>query len=330
MARIVGIDLGTTNSLIAYMKGKTPTVIPGPEGRTLVPSIVAYTPTGILVGDAAKEQLVHNPEHTVYSVKRFMGKGLADVTQELQYFPFKLTEQNGVIRLQIGNKTLTPPEVSAMVLKELKARAETFFGEEIRKAVITVPAYFNDSQRQATKDAGKIAGLEVVRIVNEPTAASLAYGLQKRTQGIIAVYDLGGGTFDISILKLMGGIFEVLATNGNTHLGGDDFDRRLMEVMLEEIKTTHGTHIKKHPELAQEVRVRAEQAKCRLSSEKEVSVEVPLPEDGGTYRRVFSREAFEAMVTDLIERTLAPTRKALVDAGLSAADVDEVVLVGGS
>src|SRR5213596_2228053 len=235
MARIVGIDLGTTNSLIAYMKGKTPTVITGAEGRTLVPSIVAYTPTGILVGDAAKEQLVHNPEHTVYSVKRFMGKGLADVTQEHQYFPFKLTAQNGVIRLQIGNKTLTPPEISAMVLKELKARAEAFFGEEIRKAVITVTAYFNDSQRQATKDAGKIAGLEVVRIVNEPTAASLPSGLQKRTQGLIDVYDLGGGTFDISILKLKGGIFEVLATNGNTHLGGDDFDRRLVEVMLEEI-----------------------------------------------------------------------------------------------
>src|SRR5207245_699385 len=173
------------------------------------------------------------PEHTVYSVKRFMGKGLADVTQELRYFPFKLTEQNGVIRLQIGNKSLTPPEISAMVLKELKARAEAFFGEEIRKAVITVPAYFNDSQRQATKDAGKIAGLEVVRIVNEPTAASLAYGLQKRTQGIIAVYDLGGGTFDISILKLKSGIFEVLATNGNTHLGGDDFDRRLVDVMMQ-------------------------------------------------------------------------------------------------
>src|SRR2546427_594209 len=232
MARIVGIDLGTTNSLVAYMNGKTPTVIPGPDGRTLVPSIVAYTPSGFLTGDAAKEQLVRNPEHTVYSVKRFMGKGLSDVTQELRYFPFKLTEQNGVIRLQIGNKSLTPPEISAMVLKELKARAEAFFGEEIRKAVITVPAYFNDSQRQATKDAGKIAGLEVVRIVNEPTAASLAYGLQKRTQGIIAVYDLGGGTFDISILKLKSGIFEVLATNGNTHLGGDDFDRRLVDVVV--------------------------------------------------------------------------------------------------
>src|SRR5256712_5999063 len=222
------------------MKGKTPTVIQGPEGRTLVPSIVASTPSGFLTGDAAKEQLVRNPEHTVYSVKRFMGKGLSDVTQELRYFPFKLTEQNGVIRLQIGNKSLTPPEISAMVLKELKARAEAFFGEEIRKAVITVPAYFNDSQRQATKDAGKIAGLEVVRIGNEPTAASLAYGLQKRTHGTIAVYDLGGGTLDISILKLKSGIFEVLATNGNTHLGGGDVDRRGAHPLLKQVRGQHG------------------------------------------------------------------------------------------
>jgi molecular chaperone DnaK len=330
MARIVGIDLGTTNSLIAYMDGKVPTIIADADGHRMVPSIVAYTPDGLQVGDIAKEQLTRHPERTVYSVKRFMGKGLSDVQDELQYFPYRLTEQSGVIQIHIGDKALTPPEISAMILKELKSRAERFFGEDIRKAVITVPAYFNDSQRQATKDAGKIAGLDVMRIVNEPTAAALAYGLQKRKQGLIAVYDLGGGTFDISILKLKGGIFEVLATNGNTHLGGDDFDRCLMEVMLEEIKTTHGAHIKKHPELAQEVRVRAEQAKCRLSSEKEVSVEVPLPEDGGTYRQVFSREEFEAMVTDLIEKTLSPTRKALVDAGLSAADVDEVVLVGGS
>src|SRR5213594_2475517 len=245
MARIVGIDLGTTNSLIAYMKGKTPTVIPGPDGRTLVPSIVAYTPSGFLTGDAAKEQLVRNPEQTVYSVKRFMGKGLADITQELRYFPFKLTEQNGVIRLQIGNQSLTPPEISAMVLKALKARAEAFFGEEIRKAVITVPAYFNDSQRQATKDAGKIAGLEVVRIVNEPTAASLAYGLQKRTQGLIAVYDMGG----------------------------DAFDRTLVDVMMQDLKTKHGLSVEGRPELQQELRVRAEQAKCRLSSDTEAVVE---------------------------------------------------------
>src|SRR2546427_2419268 len=312
------------------MKGKTPTVIQGPEGRTLVPSIVAYTPTGILVGDAAKEQLVHNPEHTVYSVKRFMGKGLADVTQELQYFPFKLTEQNGVIRLQFGNIALTPPEISAMILKELKARAEAFFGEEIRKAVITVPAYFNDSQRQATKDAGKIAGLEVVRIVNEPTAASLAYGLQKRKQGTIAVYDLGGGTFDISILKLKDGIFEVLATNGNTHLGGDDFDRRLVDVMMLDLKAKHGLSVEGRPKLQQELRVRAEQAKCRLSAEAQATVHVPLPDSKGEYRRTFSRAELENLVNDLIEKTLAPCRQAIKDAGISATDVDEVVLVGGS
>src|SRR5712692_1202689 len=330
MARIAGIDLGTTNSLVAYMNGKTPTVIPGPDGRTLVPSIVAYTPSGFLTGDAAKEQLVRNPEHTIYSVKRFMGKGLADVTQELRYFPFKLTEQNGVIRLQIGNKSLTPPEISAMVLKELKTRAEAFFGEEIRKAVITVPAYFNDSQRQATKDAGKIAGLEVVRIVNEPTAASLAYGLQKRTQGLIAVYDLGGGTFDISILKLKSGIFEVLATNGNTHLGGDDFDRRLVDVMMQDLKAKHGLSMEGRHELQQELRIRAEQAKCRLSSESQATVHVPLPDGKGEYRRTFSRAEFESLVNDLVEKTLAPCRQAIKDAGISATDVDEVVLVGGS
>jgi chaperone protein DnaK len=312
------------------MQGKTPTVIAGPEGRTMVPSVVAYTPTGILVGDAAKEQLVHNPQHTVYSVKRFMGKGLNDVSQELQYFPFNLSEENGVIRLRIGDKALTPPEISAMILKELKARAEAFFGEEIRKAVITVPAYFNDSQRQATKDAGKIAGLDVVRIVNEPTAASLAYGLQKRTQGTIAVYDLGGGTFDISILKLKGGIFEVLATNGNTHLGGDDFDRRLVDVLMREIKTRHGVSLDGRPELQQDVRVRAEQAKCRLSKESQATINVPLPDGKGDYRRTFTRAEFETLVTDLVEKTLAPCRQAIKDAGLSATDVDEIVLVGGS
>jgi molecular chaperone DnaK len=330
VARIVGIDLGTTNSLVAYMNGKVPTVIPGPEGRALVPSIVAYTPSGFLTGDAAKEQLVRNPAQTVYSVKRFMGKGLADVTQELRYFPFKLTEENGVIRLQIGSMSLTPPEVSAMVLKELKARAEAFFGEEIRKAVITVPAYFNDSQRQATKDAGKIAGLEVVRIVNEPTAASLAYGLQKRKQGIIAVYDLGGGTFDISILKLKTGIFEVLATNGNTHLGGDDFDRRLVDVMMQELKAKQGLSVEGRPELQQDLRVRAEQAKCRLSTHTETVLEVPLPDNKGSYRRTFTRTEVEKLVDDLVEKTLAPCRQALADAGLTPADVDEVVLVGGS
>ena len=326
MARIVGIDLGTTNSLIAYMNGRTPTVIPGPDGHAMVPSIVASTPDGFLVGDAAKAQLLRNPEQTVYSVKRFMGKGLADVIPELQYFPFKLTEQSGVIRLQIGDKALTPPEISAMILRELKARAEAFFGEEIRKAVVTVPAYFNDSQRQATKDAGKIAGLEVARIVNEPTAASLAYGLQKRTQGTIAVYDLGGGTFDISILKLKGGIFEVLATNGNTHLGGDDFDRCLVDVITSEYKRQSGKTPFPEGAIMQSMRIAAEQAKCRLSSETEAEVHLPLL----NYRRIFTRAEFENLVTALVEKTLAPCRQAIKDAGLLATDVDEVVLVGGS
>ena len=235
MARIVGIDLGTTNSLVAYMDGDVPQVIEGKHGQSKVPSIVGLTDNGLIVGEPAKEHLVREPSKTVYSVKRFMGKSLADVSEELKYFPYALQEKGGVIRIQIGEKTYSPPQVSAMILKELKLCAEAHLGEEITKAVITVPAYFNDSQRQATKDAGLIAGLDVLRIVNEPTAASLAYGLQKKTQGVVAIYDLGGGTFDISLLKLKDGIFEVLATNGNTHLGGDDIDRCLVRSIIQEI-----------------------------------------------------------------------------------------------
>ena len=326
MARIVGIDLGTTNSLIAYMNGKTPTVIRGPEGHAMVPSIVASTQEGFLVGDKAKAQFLGNTAQTVYSVKRFMGKGLADVTPELQYFDFNLSEQNGVIRLQLGDKWLTPPEISAMILKKLKDHAEQFFHEDIRKVVITVPAYFNDSQRQATKDAGKIAGLDVVRLVNEPTAASLAYGLQKRKQGIIAVYDLGGGTFDISILKLKGGIFEVLSTNGNTHLGGDDFDRRLVDEIVKDYQSRSGKTPFPDGAIIQSMRIAAEEAKCRLSSETEADIHLPMD----NYRRTFTRAEFENLVNDLVEKTLAPCRQAIKDAGLSATDVDEVVLVGGS
>ena len=326
MARIVGIDLGTTNSLIAYMNGKTPTVIRGPEGHTMVPSIVASTQEGFLVGDKAKAQFLGNTAQTVYSVKRFMGKGLTDVTPELQYFDFNLSEQNGVIRLQLGDQWLTPPEISAMILKKLKDHAEQFFHEDIRKVVITVPAYFNDSQRQATKDAGKIAGLDVVRLVNEPTAASLAYGLQKRKQGIIAVYDLGGGTFDISILKLKGGIFEVLSTNGNTHLGGDDFDRRLVDEVVKDYRSRSGNTPFPDGAIIQNMRIVAEEAKCRLSSETEADIHLPME----NYRRTFTRAEFEHLVNDLVEKTLAPCRQAIKDAGLSATDVDEVVLVGGS
>ena len=328
MSRIVGIDLGTTNSLIAYMDKGTPRVVPDQDGVAKVPSIVGMTDNGLIVGDPAKAHLTRDPSRTIYSVKRFMGKGLADVSDELKYFPYSLHEKNGVIRIEIGDKTFSPPQVSAMILKELKRRAEEFLKEDISKAVITVPAYFNDSQRQATKDAGMIAGLEVLRIINEPTAAALAYGLQKKTQGIIAIYDLGGGTFDISILKLKDGIFEVLATNGDTHLGGDDFDQRLLDVLVQEIAERHEVQVHDHPDLMQAVRLAAEGAKVRLSDEMETTVVVELP--NGKYEKTLTRDAMESLVMELIERTLAPCRSALKDAELRADQIDEVVLVGGS
>ena len=328
MSRIVGIDLGTTNSLIAYMDKGTPRIIPGPHGETMVPSIVGMTDNGFIVGDPAKAHLTRDPARTIYSVKRFMGKGLGDVKDELKYFPYSLHEKNGVIRIEVGEKTYSPPQVSAMILKELKRRAEEFLKEDISKAVITVPAYFNDSQRQATKDAGMIAGLEVLRIINEPTAASLAYGLQKKTQGVIAIYDLGGGTFDISILKLKDGIFEVLATNGDTHLGGDDFDQRLIDVLVQEIVEIHGVQVQDHPDLMQVIRLEAEQAKVRLSEETETTLVVELP--NGKYEKTLTREAMESLVMQLVERTLAPCQSALKDAGLQVDQIDEVVLVGGS
>ena len=330
MARIVGIDLGTTNSLVAYMKDGKPTVIPGRAGRTMVPSVVAMTDNGLIVGDPAKEHLTRNPERTVYSVKRFMGKGLEDVQGELAYFPYSLTEQGGVIRIKLGEKTYSPPQISAMILKELKQRAEAHLGETITKAVITVPAYFNDSQRQATKDAGMIAGLEVLRIINEPTAASLAYGLQEKTQGTIAVYDFGGGTFDISILKLKNGIFEVLATNGDTHLGGDDLDRRIADLFVDEIRERHQVDLATYPDHLQAVRLEAERAKIRLSEELKTQVAIELPEDRGRFTRELTRDQLESLTTAIIERTLAPCRLALKDAGLTPAEIDEVVLVGGS
>ncbi len=330
MARIVGIDLGTTNSLIAYMHDQAPRVIAGRNGRTLVPSVVAMMDNSLIVGDSAKEHLVRNPERTIYSVKRFMGKGLEDVAEELKYFPYRLTEQGGVIRIQIGEKTYSPPQISAMILKELKHRAEAHFGEDISKAVITVPAYFNDSQRQATKDAGTIAGLEVLRIINEPTAASLAYGLQERTQGTIAVYDLGGGTFDISILKLKDGIFEVLATNGNTHLGGDDFDRRVADVIIQELREQHRFDPEQHPDTMQSIRLEAERTKVRLSQDQKAMLTMELPSETGQYRREFTRDQLEALTRDLVEQTLGPCQQALNDADLQPSDIDEVILVGGS
>jgi len=330
MARIVGIDLGTTNSLVAYMDKGTPRVIAGRNERNMVPSVVAMTDNGLIVGDAAKEHLTRNPARTVYSVKRFMGKSLADVQSELAYFPYTLTEQGGVIRFKLGEKTYSPPQISAMILKELKLRAETHLGESITKAVITVPAYFNDSQRQATKDAGMIAGLEVLRIINEPTAASLAYGLQEKTQGTIAVYDLGGGTFDISILKLKDGIFEVLATNGDTHLGGDDFDRLIADLFIEEIRERHGLDLHAYPDHMQAVRLEAERTKIRLSDVPKTTATLDLPDGKGRFTRELTRDQLESLTMGLIERTLAPCRKALKDAELTPEHIDEVVLVGGS
>ena len=330
MPRIVGIDLGTTNSLVAYMKDGKPCVIPGHTGRAMVPSVVALTDNGLIVGDSAKEHLTRSPERTVYSVKRFMGKGLEDVQNELAYFPYSLTERGGVIRITLGEKSYSPPQISAMILRELKQRAEAHLGESITKSVITVPAYFNDSQRQATKDAGLIAGLEVLRIINEPTAASLAYGLQNKTQGTIAVYDFGGGTFDISILKLKNGIFEVLSTNGDTHLGGDDLDRRIADLFLDEIRTTSHIDLSTYPDHMQAVRLEAERAKIRLSDELKTQIAIELPDGKGRYTRELTRDQLESMVMDIIERTLTPCRLALNDAELAPAQIDEVVLVGGS
>ncbi|MDA0739984.1 MAG: molecular chaperone DnaK [Nitrospirae bacterium] len=330
MARIVGIDLGTTNSLVAYMDGDVPRVIQGKHGDAKVPSIVGLTDNGLIVGEPAKEHLVRDPSRTIYSVKRFMGKSLADVSEELKYFPYKLKEKGGVIRIQVGEKTYSPPQVSAIILKELKLRAEAHLGEDISKAVITVPAYFNDSQRQATKDAGLIAGLEVLRIINEPTAASLAYGLQQKTQGVIAVYDLGGGTFDISLLKLKDGIFEVLATNGNTHLGGDDLDRQLVESVMKDIDKQYGLKVEDFPDLMQMVRLESERTKIRLSNEDKAAMSIPLPDGKGTYTREWSREELESLTIALVTQTLAPCRLALQDAELKVSDIDEVVLVGGS
>jgi Fe-S protein assembly chaperone HscA len=337
MARIVGIDLGTTNSLVAYVDERTglPVVIADRDGRRLLPSVVGFTPDGIVVGEAARRQLARRPADTVYSVKRLMGRGWEDVKDELRYFPFKVLPGEGVVKLAVGGREVTPPEVSAIVLRALKERAEAHFGEPIEKAVVTVPAYFNDSQRQATKDAGRIAGLDVVRIVNEPTAASLAYGLHRLGQGMIAVYDLGGGTFDISLLRVKDGIFEVLATNGDTHLGGDDFDRVLMLWLLEDIQARHHAELDrdcvdlaKDNEVMQELRLAAEAAKIRLSADERTTLALPLP--GFIYHRVITRGEIERLLEPLVRRTLGPCRKALADAGLTPADIDQVVLVGGS
>jgi len=327
---VVGIDLGTTNSLVAYMDGDVPRVINDEEGRALLASVVAFGSGGPVVGDVAKRQLVRNAERVVYSIKRFMGKGYEDVKDELHYFPFRVTPSQEVVRIRIADRELTPPEISAMILRELRRRAERHFGRSVEKAVITVPAYFNDSQRQATKDAGRIAGLDVLRIVNEPTAACLAYGLQRKKEGIIAVYDLGGGTFDVSILKVKDGIFEVLSTNGDTHLGGDDFDRALVDLILADARARHGVDLASDLEAMQEIRLGAEAARVLLSSTERTTLTLPMPQHGFEYRRELTRAEVERLIDPIVERTLGPCRMALADAGVAPAQIDEVVLVGGA
>jgi Fe-S protein assembly chaperone HscA len=338
-ARVVGIDLGTTNSLVAYMENGAPVVIPGADGSNLVPSVVALDPIAadggrptVTVGNSARKALIETPERVIYSVKRLMGRGLEEVQKELKLFPFRLAddvEAGEVPRVQLGEMRFTPPEISAYVLRQLKKNAERFFGAPVTQAVITVPAYFNDAQRQATKDAGRMAGLDVLRLVNEPTAAALAYGLDRAKEGMIAVYDLGGGTFDISILKLRDGIFEVQSTNGDTHLGGDDIDNLLLAIALDEIHSEHGVDLRAHPGAVQALRKAAIDAKIRLSTESSASFDIELP-NGDRYQREIPRDVFEMLIEPVLNRTAGPCKQALADAGITAEQIDEVVLVGGS
>ena len=331
--RIVGIDLGTTNSLVAFMDRDTPVVIPGDDGSSLVPSVVALDENDRpVIGNSARRYLIETPEHAVYSIKRLMGRGVEDIQEELKLFPFRLAQdlQPGeVLRIKLGEKTFTPPEISALILRQLKRNSERYFGAPVSRAVITVPAYFNDAQRQATKDAGRIAGLEVLRLVNEPTAASLAYGLEKKQNGIVAVYDLGGGTFDISILKLHDGIFEVIATNGDTHLGGDDIDNLLITIALDDIRGDLGIDLRRNSEAVQAIRKAVIDAKIALSSASSFQLDIEVPQ-GKRYQREITRDQFEQLIQPIIERTVGPVKQALKDANLKPEQIDEVVLVGGS
>ena len=338
MGRIVGIDLGTTNSVVAVMEGGEPTVIPSAEGSRLFPSVVAVNPkTGErMVGLVAKRQAITNPENTIFSIKRFMGRKYNEpsVQRDIELVPYKVTAApNGDVRVIMGGREYSPPEISAMILQKIKQDAEAYLGEPVTQAVITVPAYFNDSQRQATKDAGRIAGLEVLRIINEPTASALAYGLDKKKDEIIAVYDLGGGTFDISILELGDGVFEVKSTNGDTHLGGDDFDQRIIDWLAEEFKREHGIDLREDRMALQRLKEAAERAKIELSTVMETEINLPFitADASGPKHLVMrlTRSKLEQLVGDLIERTLGPCRQALLDAKLRPEDVDEVILVGG-
>jgi molecular chaperone DnaK len=335
MAKVIGIDLGTTNSVVAVVEGGEPVVIPNQEGSRLTPSVVGFTKEGeTVVGQVAKRQAITNPENTVFSIKRFMGRRYEEVLHEIKLVPYKVVKAgNGDVRVDIRGKVYSPPEISAMVLRKLKEAAEAYLGEKVAKAVITVPAYFNDSQRQATKDAGTVAGLEVLRIINEPTAAALAYGLEKKKDEVIAVYDLGGGTFDVSILEIGEGVFEVKATNGDTHLGGDDFDQRIIDWIGEEFRKEHGIDLRKDRMALQRLKEAAEKAKCELSTTLQTEINLPFitADASGPKHLVMTltRAKLEALVAELVERTAEPCRQAMKDAGVTAKQINEVILVGG-
>src|SRR5678809_898344 len=335
MSKIIGIDLGTTNSVVAVMEGGEPVVITNSEGGRLTPSVVGFTKSGErLVGQVAKRQAVTNPENTVFSIKRFMGRKYDEVNEEMKMVPYTVVRAgNGDVRVKAGGKEYSPPEISAMILQKLKQAAEEYLGQTVTKAVITVPAYFNDAQRQATKEAGAIAGLEVMRIVNEPTAAALAYGLDKKKDETVAVYDLGGGTFDISVLEIGEGVFEVKATNGDTHLGGDDFDQRVMDWIAEEFKKEHGIDLRKDRMALQRLKEAAEKAKVELSSTVQTEINLPFitADASGPKHLVLTltRAKLEALTAELVDRTLGPCRQAMQDSGVTAKDIDEVILVGG-
>src|SRR6187397_2490259 len=336
MSKIIGIDLGTTNSVVAVMEGGEPVVITNSEGGRLTPSVVAFTKSGErLVGQVAKRQAVTNPENTIFSIKRFMGRRFTEVTEEMTMVPYRVVQAaNGDVRLKAADQEYAPPQISAMILQELKQSAEDYLGQPVTQAVITVPAYFNDAQRQATKEAGQIAGLEVMRIVNEPTAAALAYGLDKHKEQLIAVYDFGGGTFDISILEVGDKVVEVVSTNGDTHLGGDDIDHLVMDWLIAEFKRDSGLDVSKDKMVLQRLKEAAEKAKIELSSVQETEVNLPfLTADATGPKHLvikLNRSKFEQMIEPIVKRTMEPLKKALADSGKQAKDIDEVILVGGS
>src|SRR5262252_3735753 len=334
--KVIGIDLGTTNSVVAVMEGGDPIVIPNAEGGRTTPSVVGFTKDGErLVGQVAKRQAVTNPQNTVFSIKRFMGRRLSEVQEEIKRVPYKVVSgPNDLAVVEIQGKRYTPPEISAMILQKMKQTAEDYLGHKVEKAVVTVPAYFNDSQRQATKDAGRIAGLDVLRIINEPTAAALAYGLDKKKDEKVAVFDLGGGTYDISVLELAEGVFEVKSTNGDTHLGGDDFDQRVIDWLVSEFKRDQGIDLSKDAMALQRLKEAAEKAKIELSTTQSTNLNLPFitaDQSGPKHLdTTLSRAKLEQLVDDLVQRTIEPMKKALKDAALEPKDIDEVILVGGS